>query len=104
MSKPDKNKEEKPKTQIRFRENAGGTSTIHRNDGLPSIDDKTENSIKWVQAQGYKPTDIEFIGQKPATWDAIMDPPKAAEIVDPMAAPANPEAVVAEVAPEATVA
>jgi hypothetical protein len=86
-------KTEKPKTEkpkIRFQVNAGGSSIIYRNDGLPFIIDKTNNAIKWIADKGYKEKEIEIIGEKPAEWDAIFSPPPPVIAPEPIVAPAEP--------------
>lgn len=55
------------------------SATIYRGEGLPFITDKTVNSVTWLKDKGYEEKEIEIIGEKPATWDAIFNPPKAEE-------------------------
>ena len=66
--------EEKPisKIKIRLHVQTTGTSTIYRNDGFPSIDEKTEKAVQWLFDKGYKPEEIEIKGEKPSNWDATF--------------------------------
>ena len=50
-----------------------GSSMIVRSEGLPMISDKTERAVEWLAAQGFKPKDIELVGEKPANWDAVFE-------------------------------
>ena len=52
----------------------GATATICR-DRLPFIDDKTDEAVTWLAAQGYKEAEIEIIGEKPAIWETIYPQP-----------------------------
>jgi hypothetical protein len=74
MAKEEKKEKVASKIRLRVYEEK---STIYRNDGMPSIDDKTDEAVKWLAAKGYKESDIEIIGEKPAIW-ATVYPPVAA--------------------------
>jgi len=50
-----------------------GSSTIVRSEGLPMIGDRTDKAVEWLAAQGFKPNDIELVGEKPANWDAVFE-------------------------------
>jgi hypothetical protein len=80
------------KVQIEF---CGGSAIVHRGEG-PSIWDKTENSITWIKDKGYKPEDVEIIGDKPPCWDAIFSPPEPAVPVggDPANVTAVQESII----------
>ena len=68
-------KEEKvagPTSKARLRVHSQTLATILRNDGLPAITDRTEEAVKWLAAQGFKPAEIEILGDKPATWDMVF--------------------------------
>ena len=68
--------------KVRFRVQ-GGTATIFR-DRMPYIEDKTDEAVKWLGANGYKESEIEIIGDKPAIWDTVYPQPVKEA---PMAAP-----------------
>jgi len=70
----------------------GEKAVIYRNDGYPSIEDRTTESVLWLERNGYKPEEIEIIGEKPSNWDAVFNPtPVAVEAVE-----ALPEVTAAE--------
>ena len=46
----------------------GESATIIRQDNFPMIIDKTEKSVEWLAAKGFKPAEIEIIGEKPSCW------------------------------------
>jgi len=78
-----------------------GSSTIVRSEGLPMIGDKTERAVEWLAAQGFKPNDIELVGEKPANWDAVFEiappaPPveKTEPVAEPVAEPVTETATV----------
>jgi hypothetical protein len=62
------------KVRIEFH---NGSATIYRKEKLPFLSDKEENSIKWLKEKGYKPEDLDIVGNKPSCWDVIF-PPKVA--------------------------
>ena len=64
---------EKKSYKVRLRVH-GATATICR-DCLPFIDDKTDEAVTWLAAQGYKEAEIEIIGEKPASWDTVYPQP-----------------------------
>lgn len=64
---------ETSKFKVQIRVSTDGTSTVIRRD-LPFIIDKTDKSVAWLVAHGFKESDIEIIGEKPANWDAIFNP------------------------------
>jgi hypothetical protein len=64
---------ENSKFKVQIRVSTDGTSTVIRRD-LPFIIDKTDKSVAWLVAQGFKESEIEIIGEKPANWDAIFNP------------------------------
>lgn len=68
-------KVEKPVYKIRLKVHSQEKSTIFRNDGFPFIDDKTENAVKWLADKGYKPEEIEILGEKPAIWEIVYPKP-----------------------------
>ena len=39
------------------------------------ITDKTDKSVIWLAANGFTAEQIEIIGEKPANWDAVFNPP-----------------------------
>jgi hypothetical protein len=49
-----------------------GYSTIVR-EGLPRIDDNTEQAVEWLAKKEYKLEDIELIGEKPSNWDSVFN-------------------------------
>jgi hypothetical protein len=59
----------KTKIRIEFR---SGSAIIYRKEKLPFLSDKEENSIKWLKENGYKPEEIEIVGNKPLCWDEIF--------------------------------
>ena len=81
----------KKKGNISFRSYPDGTSMITRND-LPSLIDTTEKSVQWVMDHGFKETEIEFIGEKPASLFPVAvvvpAPEPAATIPDAKTEPA----------------
>jgi len=77
MAKAKTEEKVKASSKVRLRVHSSGTSTIYRNDGLPSIDDKTDKAIQWLFDKGYKAEEVEIIGEKPACWEAVFAPPKA---------------------------
>ena len=76
------------KVRIEFR---GDSAVIHRGEGLPAIWDKTENSVAWLKDIGYKPEEVEIVGDKPQCWDAIFSPP-----VEPIVPIGNPADVTVQ--------
>jgi hypothetical protein len=54
------------KYTIVFQSYPDGTSMITRKD-MPSLIDKTEKSVRWVMDHGFKETEVEIIGEKPAS-------------------------------------
>ena len=94
MSNEKKTTEKSIITKARLRVHSQTSSTILRNDGLPSITDNTEKAVQWLAAQGFKSTDIEIIGEKPANWDAIFNPP-VASTGDPIVSQPISDAVIA---------
>jgi len=68
--KAKKVEEEKRAYKVRLRVQ-GENSTIFR-DRMPFIDDKTNEAVKWLAANGYKESEIEIIGEKPAVWDTVF--------------------------------
>jgi hypothetical protein len=64
---------EKKSFKVRLRV-YGDKATICR-DRLPFIEDKTDEAVKWLAAHGYKESEIEIIGDKPAIWDTVFSPP-----------------------------
>lgn len=84
--------------KIRLRVYPDGTSMIMRNE-LPSLIDKTENSINWLGANGFKPDEIELLGEKPPIWDTVYPSTAPAPVieqpaVEPEVAPVSVEPVV----------
>jgi hypothetical protein len=77
--------EEKKVYKVRLR--IFGTKAVIFRDLMPSIEDKTEEAVKWLAAHDYKESDIEIIGEKPAIWDTVYPQP----VKEPEA---NPVAVV----------
>lgn len=73
----------KKTTKVTLETRTWGSSTIHRGGGLPMISDRTEAAVEWLKAQGYKPAEIELIGEKPANWDAVFDENPVAPVVVP---------------------
>jgi len=63
---------QKPISKVRIRIHTDGKSTIYRNEGLPSIDDKTDNAIQWLFDKGFKSEEVEIFGQKPENWNSIF--------------------------------
>lgn len=87
-------------------------SRIERDGGWPTITDKTSHAVEWLKAHGYKVTDIELIGEKPANWDTVWEiapvvpvevvvapivPTEPPALIDPIVAPADATAVLTEV-------
>jgi len=66
---------ETSKFKVQIRVSSDGTSTVIRKE-LPFIVDKTDKSVAWLVAQGFKESEIEIIGEKPANWDALFNPVK----------------------------
>jgi len=64
MAKVEKSESSKFKASLRNHPN--GTSTIYR-PGMPFIVDKTEKATQWLEDQGFKVEEIEFIGEKPVS-------------------------------------
>ena len=56
-------------------------SEIAREGGWPTIVDRSEHAVEWLKAHGYKVTDIEIVGQKPANFDTVFEiaPPASVE-------------------------
>ena len=79
---------EKPGSKIRLRM-YNDKAVIHRNGGLPSIEDKATEAVVWLERNGFKPEDIEVFGEKPANWDQVF-----------AIAPAVPVEVPVEASPE----
>jgi hypothetical protein len=75
----------KKTTKVSLYVGPSGTSTIVRSDGMPQIIDKTEKNVEWLAAKGFKPVDIELVGEKPANWDTVFE---IAPVVDPVVVPA----------------
>jgi len=101
-------KEEAPvkkTTTVTLQVGAAGMSIIERGNGLPFISDRTEKTVEWLKAKGYKVTDIELIGAKPSNWDTVWEiasadpvvPEEQPTLVDPIANPEDATAVVTEV-------
>lgn len=67
-----KEKVETKKFNVRIKIN-GNSSCIFRT-GMPFIEDETNNSICWLKANGYKPEEIEIIGEKPECWNSVFPP------------------------------
>jgi len=77
----------KPTSKARLRV-YGEKSIIYRNEGYPYIEDKSTESVVWLERNGYKPAEIEVIGDKPSNWDAVFNPaPVIPEVVAETAAP-----------------
>jgi hypothetical protein len=74
----------KKTTKVTLETRTWGSSTIYRGAGLPAITDRTEKAVEWLKAQGYKPAEIELIGEKPANWDAVFDENPVAPIAEPV--------------------
>ena len=95
----------KKTTTVTLQVGAAGMSIIERGNGLPFISDRTEKTVEWLKAKGYKVSDIELIGEKPSNWDTVWEitpadpvvPEEQPTLVDPIANPANPAAVLTEV-------
>jgi len=65
------------KFKAQLRVHSQETSTVVRLNGMPMITDKTDKSVVWLAANGFKAEQIEIIGEKPANWDAVFNPPVA---------------------------
>jgi hypothetical protein len=81
--KPDEKTIVQKKYKISFQSYPDGTSMITRKD-LPSLIDKTEKSVQWVMDHGFKETEIEFIGEKPASLfpvPVVVPAPEQAAII-----------------------
>lgn len=81
MAKAEKS-EAKPTSKARLKVHSQTSATIFRNDGLPAITDKTEQTVTWLAANGFKVNEIELIGEKPSNWDAVFAP-----AIEPVAEP-----------------
>jgi len=100
----------KKTTTVTLQVGAAGMSIIERGNGLPFISDRTEKTVEWFKAKGYKVTDVELIGEKPSNWDTVWEiapadpvvPEEQPTLVDPIADPANPTAVLTEVVSDET--
>jgi hypothetical protein len=81
----------KPTFKVRLRINPADTATIFRGEGLPFIDDKTDSAVKWLADKGYKPEEVEILGEKPAIWSTVYPEPVAEStpIVEPVVEPAS---------------
>ena len=60
---------EKKTYKVRFKI-FGTKATIYR-DCMPYIEDRTDDAVKWLADHGYKESDIEIVGKKPAIWDTF---------------------------------
>lgn len=93
-------KEEAPvkkTTTVTLQVGAAGMSIIERGNGLPFISDRTEKAVEWLKAKGYKVTDIELIGAKPANWDTVFEiAPAVPTVVDVAAAEATAAIIASE--------
>ena len=65
--------------KIRIQFYSEGGAMITRKD-LPALIDTTENSVKWLAEQGFKPDDIEVIGEKPASWNDVYPAPEPSPV------------------------
>jgi hypothetical protein len=72
----------KKTTKVTLETRTWGSAMIYR-ENLPTISDRTERAVEWLKAQGYKPVEIELIGEKPANWDAVFDENPVAPVVVP---------------------
>lgn len=81
--KAEEKKAEKSKFKVRLRV-VGGSATIFRGNGLPYIDDKTENAVQWLSDKGYKAEEIELDGEKPDIWETIYPSIKPVEVSAPV--------------------
>ena len=70
----------KPVSKVRLKVYSQTSATILRNDGLPRIDDKADKAVVWLAANGFKESDVELFGEKPANWDAVFSP---APVIEP---------------------
>jgi hypothetical protein len=66
---------EKKTSKVRVRFYTDGKATIYRNDGLPTIDDKSPDAVAWLGTQGFKPSEIEVTGDKPECWNVVFPEP-----------------------------
>lgn len=57
--------------KVKLKVHSQESSTIIRKD-LPTITDRTINAVKWLSDKGFKASEIEIIGEKPATWDEVF--------------------------------
>jgi hypothetical protein len=64
-------KSETSKFKASLRNHPDGTSTIYR-PGMPFIVDRTEKATQWLEDQGFKVEEIEFIGDKPVSQAEII--------------------------------
>jgi len=74
-------------------------SRIERDGGWPTITDKTESAVEWLKAKGYKVTDVDLIGEKPANWDTVWEIAPVEPVVVVPEAPSAPEEQPALIAP-----
>jgi hypothetical protein len=74
----------KKTTKVTLEVKSHGKSTIYREGGLPWLIDRTEKSVEWLKAQGYKPAEIELVGEKPSNWDAVFDENPVAPVAKPI--------------------
>ena len=75
----------KPVSKIRIKSFPDGTSTIYRNDGLPTITDKSVSALCWIKSNGFNEADIEVIGDKPDCWETVFAAPEIVEAVSTIA-------------------
>lgn len=91
---------EKSDVKVTLRVHSQESATIHRGNGLPFITDKTVNAVLWLKEKKYEEKEIAIIGEKPATWDAVFNPPKAEEPTVTPEPAVTPEPVKEEPAAE----
>lgn len=60
--------------KVQLKVHSQESSTIIRKERLPMITDKTVNAVKWLADKGFQASEVEIIGEKPATWDEVFVP------------------------------